>query len=325
MDGLRRPDPCEPDCLHGTGIDNGGGYDRVRIVGGTVNDFEHGVRLVGARRNALLRLTVSAAADNEVFVPVALIGSDENNIVDSEMGAGEPALLLSGSDHNRVAGSRMRGGISIRQGDGLAIVSGSDGNTFVDDQVSGDGNTVRVADSARNRFARNAFGGDTGVSMENVKRTVVVYNAFGPARGALRVSGDGNVVEGNVVRDVFGGGIGVAGDHNTVQRNVETDVAFVALSVSSGHANLVRNNLVVYGEGLRVAAGARQTRVIGNYVVRSVEDGIQVDAPGTVLGRNTANYNLGLGIDAVAGVVDAGGNMAKGNGNPLQCVNVFCR
>jgi hypothetical protein len=31
-----------------------------------------------------------------------------------------------------------------------------------------------------------------------------------------------------------------------------------------------------------------------------------------------------LGIEAVAGVTDGGGNKVSGNGNPLQCTNVFC-
>jgi len=44
-----------------------------------------------------------------------------------------------------------------------------------------------------------------------------------------------------------------------------------------------------------------------------------------VLTRNTANDNGDFGIEAVLGVTDGGGNKASGNGNPLQCLNVFCR
>ena len=39
---------------------------------------------------------------------------------------------------------------------------------------------------------------------------------------------------------------------------------------------------------------------------------------------NTAHDNIDLGIEAVPGVVDGGGNSASCNGNPLQCTNVFC-
>jgi len=34
--------------------------------------------------------------------------------------------------------------------------------------------------------------------------------------------------------------------------------------------------------------------------------------------------NADLGIEAVFGVIDGGGNRARANGNPLECTNVFC-
>jgi hypothetical protein len=34
--------------------------------------------------------------------------------------------------------------------------------------------------------------------------------------------------------------------------------------------------------------------------------------------------NGDLGIEAVLGVIDGGGNRAHANGNPLQCVGVIC-
>jgi hypothetical protein len=50
-----------------------------------------------------------------------------------------------------------------------------------------------------------------------------------------------------------------------------------------------------------------------------------VDSAATTLTRNTANRNHDLGIEAVPGVTDGGGNRARGNGNPLQCTNIDCR
>jgi hypothetical protein len=41
--------------------------------------------------------------------------------------------------------------------------------------------------------------------------------------------------------------------------------------------------------------------------------------------RNLAIGNGDLGILALAGVTDAGGNRAAGNGNPAQCAGVACR
>jgi hypothetical protein len=35
--------------------------------------------------------------------------------------------------------------------------------------------------------------------------------------------------------------------------------------------------------------------------------------------------NGDLGIEAVPGVIDGGGNHAHGNGNPGQCTNISCK
>ena len=61
-----------------------------------------------------------------------------------------------------------------------------------------------------------------------------------------------------------------------------------------------------------------------NYAHDNLDDGIDVHGTGTRLTDNRADDNGDLGIDAVAGVTDGGGNVATGNGNPLQCRNVFC-
>jgi hypothetical protein len=53
-------------------------------------------------------------------------------------------------------------------------------------------------------------------------------------------------------------------------------------------------------------------------------DGIEVANAATTIARNTANENGDLGIEAVAGVTDGGGNRASGNGNAAQCTNVVC-
>jgi hypothetical protein len=61
-----------------------------------------------------------------------------------------------------------------------------------------------------------------------------------------------------------------------------------------------------------------------NVAVTSGDDGIDVDAPGTTVTGNVADHNHDLGIEAVPGVVDGGGNHAIGNGNPARCTDVAC-
>jgi hypothetical protein len=61
-----------------------------------------------------------------------------------------------------------------------------------------------------------------------------------------------------------------------------------------------------------------------NLVHDNTGDGIEVQATNARLRDNSATVNGDFGIDAAAGVTDLGGNFASGNGNPLQCRNVFC-
>jgi hypothetical protein len=55
------------------------------------------------------------------------------------------------------------------------------------------------------------------------------------------------------------------------------------------------------------------------------DDGFDVRSPTAKLTGNRAVRNADLGIEAVRGVTDGGGNIARGNGDPRQCVNVACR
>jgi parallel beta-helix repeat protein len=78
------------------------------------------------------------------------------------------------------------------------------------------------------------------------------------------------------------------------------------------------------GDGIFVGALTAGTIVRGNHTHGNDGDGIEVQGTETRITDNTADANGDLGIDAVSGVTDGGGNTASGNGNPLQCRNVFC-
>ena len=41
--------------------------------------------------------------------------------------------------------------------------------------------------------------------------------------------------------------------------------------------------------------------------------------------QNLSLHNGDVGIEAVPGVIDDGGNTAHGNGNPAQCLNLACQ
>jgi hypothetical protein len=45
----------------------------------------------------------------------------------------------------------------------------------------------------------------------------------------------------------------------------------------------------------------------------------------TKLTKNRALRNAALGIQAVRGVVDGAGNIARHNGDPRECTHIVCR
>jgi hypothetical protein len=77
-------------------------------------------------------------------------------------------------------------------------------------------------------------------------------------------------------------------------------------------------------DGMLVGSTAADTLLERNLAEGAGDDGIGVESASTTLTRNSANRTHDLGIEAVAGVTDGGGNRAAGNGDPLQCTNVFC-
>ena len=137
-----------------------------------------------------------------------------------------------------------------------------------------------------------------------------------------------------VVRNGFSAGVAVGGSNNRIVDNDVQAFGF-GIDVSTGSDNLLaRNNVhdtgvLVWmtdaGDGIIVRAAAAGTRLRGNVATSNFDDGIDVLSATTKLRDNRADDNEDFGIDAVTGVTDLGGNTASGNGNPLQCQNVFCQ
>jgi hypothetical protein len=64
---------------------------------------------------------------------------------------------------------------------------------------------------------------------------------------------------------------------------------------------------------------APASQIVGNSLTRNFDDGIDIAYPGVNVTRNRVWFNVDLGIEAVAGTL-GGGNWAKHNVNPTQCV-----
>jgi hypothetical protein len=130
------------------------------------------------------------------------------------------------------------------------------------------------------------------------------------------------------------GGFGVILDgaaRTTVERNIITGGRGPAILVTTLELPGTKDNTLIRNvansagdDAIRVDNGATGTRVERNNAIDSADDGIDIDVASTTLARNIASHNADLGIEALPGVIDAGGNRAFGNGNPAQCTYIVC-
>jgi parallel beta-helix repeat protein len=295
-------------CVHQSGVLNEG-HDRVEVRNGTIGLFENGVLVENASRNEVSDLGIShAGVSGAPGTGISLLDSDRAHVASVDVQGGETALLLVGSDRNLVEENILNGFFAIHGGTGLVITGGSDENRVTDNDIEGEADGFFVISSRRNLIKGNdAYGFSGDNELANAERTVVVGNTLRAGNGValtLRASED------SVVRDnLIPGGL-------------------IGIYVTGGVDNLIRSNVIAdthENDGILVEPSSQATRIEDNFVTFADDDGIEVRATGTLVRRNTANDNADLGIEAVPGVIDGGGNRASGNGNPLQCLNVFCK
>jgi parallel beta-helix repeat protein len=189
------------------------------------------------------------------------------------------------------------------------------------------------------RVERNSVSGnpEAGVILDG-NRNDVSGNRASKNGDGISVGGDSNTIVSNRVSDSFacpdgcGAGIGsTGGSGNLIARNYVARASRAGIWIADFEQegglpeidNIVERNLVVDAEidGVLVESTVTDTRLERNIAIHAGDD----DSPTTTLTRNKARRNGDLGIEAVSGVIDGGGNRASGNGNPLQCQNVFCR
>ena len=318
---------CQTDCIARHGIDSRG-FDRITIKNGSVGNFKAGVFLQGTAHSRLVDLRLTGGPTPlATGVGLLLLRSDHNRVQRVTSGRGDPGILLWESRRNAIVNSVAGGSVSIHRGTGLVLYAGSDENRIADTRISGDWTGLEIIESDGNRVAGCEAGGYVGNRLEGDRNVVIGCKLDGGRSPGMSVDGSRNRIKENTVSG--DGGLLLSGDRNLIAGNSVRDSFFGGIVVGAGDRNTVRDNSVVNSSspsyGIHVRTQTTRTRLVENVVTDSEYDGIFVEAPGTVVGRNTANDNGDLGINAVSGIVDAGGNAASGNGNPLQCINVACR
>jgi parallel beta-helix repeat protein len=193
------------------------------------------------------------------------------------------------------------------------------GSQVLDNRIYGNGAGVWMAGCNGtvndNRIQRNS---GRGVVIEDHGRVQVSRNVIS-ANGA----------EG--VHAVYLATVGIS--HNSIAGNDSDGVHLDGGIGPYAPGGTVRDNRIAGngGDGVHTTGvWDTDTAIEGNRTERNGDDGIDVDVgeyggPIT-LRANRAFFNGDLGIEAdPGGTIDGGGNRARRNGNPAQCVGVSCR
>lgn len=318
--------------ISGDGVPNMGGADfgirvdghaRVKITNGSVTGFDFDVFFAAAPDGVVHALTVEHSRRGMLFVDHSDGARILGNIATNNGGAGPGGgIVISAS-----SGATIRGNTLLSDHVGVGLANGANGNTVI-------GNTftdipeaaVEISFSDGNMVIFNRTTGSNGaVFLEGANSNTIDHNVVSKSTGpdgiAFSIYGDRNIVTGNTVVDAIRYGIDV------------DDFQDPGHSPITG--NLVRDN-VVHAADVGIAIGSDgggvvlNTRIERNLVTGSRTDGIQLVGPSTgletsTLTDNIAVHNAQLGINARPGTIDGGGNLAHGNGDPRQCLNISCR
>lgn len=303
---------CDPNAeICDSGVVNDG-HDGVTVEHGRVREFGVGV-LLGTttpgrvRHNRLLDISSSR---NLFFGFV--VASTTGSLVRNSSGSGNVApegdgMGLFDARHVRVLHS------SFRHNPGPGIhVGGSTNNLIKGNVFSRDGLAVLMEEADGNRVRGNRVNRGAGILVGPGNDNLIARNRVSGALDSIAIEkGNGNLVARNVVLDA---------------RKTGIRLGITRPSLGGAH-NIVRENLVRTsgGDGFHVYEKDRNSLLLRNIAIGSGDDGFDIEGHSTKLRKNHAMRSRDLGIEAVRGVIDGGGNGAAHSGDPRQCTNIGCR
>jgi parallel beta-helix repeat protein len=274
-----------------------------------VRQFDAGAVVLEARHNRVLGISSSRNASFGAVVFGSARSLVRNSSFSRNLAPEGDGIGLYGSRHVRILDNAIRHnpepGIHVALDSTHNLIKGNafSRNSDFGILMEADRNRVR-----RNRFARNG----AAINVSPGSRNVIARNrAFRDGTAISVEEGRRNVIARNIVRRPRGTGIylglknpPIGGARNVVRGNRVSGSGQDAFLVheTDNHSLLERNVAVLAGD-----------------------DGFDIESRSTKLARNRALRNSDLGIEAVRGVRDGGGNKASGNGDPRQCTHVACR
>jgi large repetitive protein len=292
-----------------------GGSNQNRLQGNVVNaSSDTSVRVDASAGNALVANRITGGSDMAISMTRAPASVVQSNAV---TGVGDAAIVLSESARNVVRFNQL--GRSADAGIILSTVADSlvKANTM---SHAGDAGIVLMATSTGNRVIDNQahHSSDAGIFIGDSVSNVVRGNTLLNNAAGIELSGGRlNRLEFNAVNANLGIGVEISESaHNTV------------------FGNTINNN---NGGGILlepVEDVASYNRITANAAIWNRGNGMSIYDLGSIVTGNLAAHNLGWGIYAVQGnveasvrtlrVADGGGNGARGNAEAAQCHLIAC-
>jgi parallel beta-helix repeat protein len=280
----------------GPGLVIGADSITLDLAGHTIDGANGGIGIDAATRSGL---TIERGTIREFGTGIFLNDTSASHlrrltIRQTEIALDSPILFSNGT----IVRNRF-----LENGTAVRLESLSDGNLIQGNVLLGNRAGILLRGSRDNRIVGNRLvgaQGTAGIELNGGFRTLVAHNF---------VSGSFNGIE------IFSSRLfGDSEDNVLIGNRLQANLA----------DGIFLQGPFEFPPGV-VHPGAGRTVVERNSASENGDDGIDAENSTTTLRRNLANRNGDLGIEAVPGVIDGGGNRASGNGNPLQCVNVFCR
>jgi large repetitive protein len=287
------------------------GHDGVTVMHGRVREFGVGVLFATSRAG---RVRHNRALDT----------SSSRNLFFG--------FVLASSARSLVRNSSGSGNIAP-DGDGLGLFDAHNVRVLHNSFRHNPGPGIHIGDSSENLIKGNRFSLDApAILMEAADRNRVRGNRFTRGGGILVAPGNRNVIARNRVSRALDSIAIEKGRGNLVARNVVVDAhqAGIRLGIErpsiGGTGNVVRGNQVrgSSDDGFLVNKKDRHSLLKRNIATGAGGDGFDVNSRTATLTANRALRNDDLGIEAVRGVIDGGGNIARHNGDPRQCTHIVC-
>ena len=282
------------------------GHDGVTTRDGSVREFDAGVFVFKARASRVLDIS---SKKNTSF-----------------------GLIFNELSHSLIRDSAGSDNIPP-EGDGMGVFGSHDLRIVDSTFQNNPGPGIHVADSNDNLIKGNLFAHSSpGVIIEADRNEVRDNRFVRNDDGGIFVGGSRNVLTSN---HFSGQGIGIdEGNHNLVARNVVVEPRKSGIKIGNDFADgtsiggvdtIVSRNVVKRSGGNGFLVNKKGTTDLRrNIALGAKGDGFHVESRSTKLTKNRARRNADLGIDAVKGVIDGGGNRASRNGDKRQCVHVKC-